>query len=668
MRKAGLAILAILACAAATARAEDAKQVTVRPAEYTQAFRNPLMGISPKNYTSRATYGAYQVLEGKHPWGTLSRVCIPWNWLEDSEKDGVERIRRVSDELFTGLEKHNIKAMPRVYLYWPGADAAVPDKKFYMRGTFWPSDLKTHDISSPEFVARLQRLIRNLGEVWDTDPRVGIIEMGIIGKWGEQTDPAITPEMEKILGDAFTEAFKRKKIMTRVRPTTNFDAYPFGLKWDSFAHQDQLDRDGKILAESQRWRLAPFGGETAYDWGNFKVQPGDSPTDSLADPVHRDFIVNLVRKLHYTQLGWIAEYDQSNEKASAGAAILQKALGYRFVLSEVTYPAAVQPGKTFGVSFTVRNEGAAPFYQDWPVMLCLLDPTTRKVVWQEKFSQVDVRKWFPGDEWDEKEGKYRKPAQAWTCEGTFTVPAEIARGEYVLGLAVLDADGGMVPALRFANVNYWRGGLHPIGRVGVGVAAPVEAALPENGFDDLAKDQTLHYVNPRQTAEQRAEYERREAIDPAGLLRPVHWWRFGTQGKDVEGSFSVRDVTQKDPGVTLTYDFSKAKPGTGALVTSDIHVLAEAKAIRFSVRSASPLKLTTGLQSSDRQRFEARFTYDRAGELQEFAIPLDSKKLISFGGGDKILRFPVVSLMIRVQNEAGTPATGEAFITRFRID
>ncbi len=41
-----------------------------------------------------------------------------------------------------------------------------------------------------------------------------------------------------------------------------------------------------------RWKTAPTGGETAYDWGNYRTQPGDNPNDTLSDPAHRRFLIN----------------------------------------------------------------------------------------------------------------------------------------------------------------------------------------------------------------------------------------------------------------------------------------------------------------------------------------------------------------------------------------
>ena len=656
----------LLACALSSGILIHAQElVTVQLPEYTGALRNPLMGISPKNYTSRATYGSYQALRGMHPWGTLTRTCIPWSWLENDEKDGVEKIRTVSDQLFAGLENHNTKAMPRVYLYWPGKEEKNTSNPFYMRGEFWPADLKKQDTSSEQFKTRLKRFIARLGEVWDNDPRVGIIEMGIIGKWGEQTSPGINPELETILGDAFREAFKNKKIMTRVRPMTNFDAYPFGLQWDSFAHQDQLDRDGKIMADSPRWKVGPFGGETAYDWGNYTIQPGKDPTDNLADPVHRDFTVNLARKLHMTQLGWVAEYDQSNPDAQLGAEALQKALGYRFVLQSVTFPKSIQLDKKFEVAFQVRNDGSAPFYENWPVGLFLLDPNSRKVVWQEKFGQVDIRKWLPGENWDDAAKAYSVPAQIHQERGQFEIPPTLTKGEYVLALGVLDPQGGMLPTLRFSNPNYWNGGYHPVGIIGVD-ATPSSSVMDATTFNDPGLDKTIHYINPSQKAEQRASLDAADKIDPLFLFRPVNWWGLNAN-LEATGSVEVRNVTQSNPALIINYDFTNAKNGAVVGASSDLVVMDTAKALTFSVKSDASAHISAVLLFSNKDKFEYRWNYDTPGQAKELELPLEASKLLFFSKGEKILRFPLTGITIRINKTPESAQAGSLEISNFRL-
>jgi hypothetical protein len=50
----------------------------------------------------------------------------------------------------------------------------------------------------------------------------------------------------------------------------------------------------------------------------------------------------------------------------------------------------------------------------------------------------------------------------------------------------------MLPAARFAIVNYYAGGRHPLGYLGVDADAPL--ALDPKTFTKLAGDTSLHYV------------------------------------------------------------------------------------------------------------------------------------------------------------------------------
>jgi hypothetical protein len=459
----------LAAAAAWPAAAVSRPTVSVRPREYARALRNPLMGFRP-DLGGRAF---------EHEYATLGRHYIRWNEIENAESDGPEKIRAFCDAKWKGVEARNVKVIPRVYLHW-----SAENQKF------WPADMKADDYSSDQFKRRVLRLVERLGALWDSDPRVAFVQMGIIGKWGEHHSPSVTPEMQKLLGDAFSKAFRRRKVM--VRHPWDFKDYAFGIYWDSFAHQDQMKvHGGGIEKISPRWKAAPIGGETAYDWGGFRTQPGDNPDDTLSDPAHRRFLIDAIRRLHCNHLGWVASYDPKNEKSRAGAEEVQRAFGYRFVLDEVLFPASVAPGKAFTVSFTVRNLGSTPLYYDWPVEASLLDPGTRAPVWTGVFREAQTSQWMPGDAWDEKAGAYaQKPVPA-TVQGSFTLPAALASGEKVLALALLDPAGNL-PAARFSTVNYWKGGRHPMGRVGVG-SAPSKAELDPSGFDDPSADRSLRY-------------------------------------------------------------------------------------------------------------------------------------------------------------------------------
>lgn len=456
----------------------------VKPLKYDHALRNPLKG-----FTTRGIYD--------HPWATTAQTYIQWNEIENNESDGIEKIKKVCDEKWKGVENKNVKVIPRVYLHWNG------DKKY------WPADMQNDDYTSTQFQERVLRLIKRLGECWDNDPRVAFVEMGIFGKWGEHHSPSATKEMQKLVGDAFAEAFKNKKVSVR-HNWEEFQEHSFGEYWDSWAHYDQMWPHGnsiKKINDKGRYLENYVGGEVAYDWGNGGIQPGSSPTASVAEQKHRNFVINSIRWLHCTQLRWIENYDQNNAEAVKGAEEIQKVFGYRFELDEVRFSL----NDSLNIEFEVTNTGSAPFYYNWPVEVALLDTKNHNPVWKAIFKNADIRKWLPGEGWSDPDwttvggwseylpdenwnagGKYewKKPPQKTTVKGNFKIDAP--DGNYILSIAILDPAGN-VPSLRFATANYLNGGRHPVGIVDLG--RKKSHPLPTDFiFNDPASDNSLHYV------------------------------------------------------------------------------------------------------------------------------------------------------------------------------
>jgi hypothetical protein len=265
----------------------------------------------------------------------------------------------------------------------------------------------------------------------------------------------------------------------------------------------------QLNAEEDRYLLNYVGGEVAYGWGNHDIQPGPSPTDSVAISVHRNFVINSIRWLHCTQLRWIEDYDITNEDTQAGADLIQQAFGYRFILEKVAFTPIVTEG-TLRVVLDVKNVGSAPFYYDWPLEVSLLNPNDRNVVWRQTFDEADIRDWLPGKGWTAPQwfptnnwSKYQ-PHLDWSQQslGWTTLPKtyeasgefklSLPTGRYILAFAILDP-AGYLPSLRFATSNYFKGGRHPIGMVAVNQGDG--GSLPEDMvFDDPAKDDSLHYL------------------------------------------------------------------------------------------------------------------------------------------------------------------------------
>jgi hypothetical protein len=157
-------------------------------------------------------------------------------------------------------------------------------------------------------------------------------------------------------------------------------------------------------------------------------------------------------------------------------------------------------------------------YYNWPVEISLLDPVSRTPIWKEKFTKIDIRTWIGGEGFPVEPDnghanfqsvlyEYTSPAPEYTIEGTFRLPADIPDGIYIIALAVLNPKGK--PALRFAISNYFNGGRHPMGYIGVN-RKPVQTEIASSDFDDIFEDPLCIPDNPGTTkSRERALHNKR---------------------------------------------------------------------------------------------------------------------------------------------------------------
>jgi len=545
--------------------------VTVTPPEFHGAINNPLKGF--RDYREDG-------------YGLLKRQYIKWNDIEVCEGDSVERIiadvNKITSINGKRLEDLNVKLVPRVYLDWNGSPG----------NQHWPVGLHTFGYDSPAFQERLQRLVKKLGKAWDEDPRIFAVQMGLIGYWGEHHNPAPTVGQRRLLTEAFQQAFKHKPVLVR-HTNAEFMEGGFGIYYDTFANisreppggpKDQFPWQATHVYPDI-WKRAPIEGEVEYNWQKQResAKPeetfGRTPDETMTVPAYRRYMFDKILRYHASYLGWISNYDDTNPEVLAGAAELQKAFGYRFVLDSVSYPLAVAPGQNLTVKLTVRNTGSAPFYLDWPVAVGLLDPVTKRPVWSAPLEGVDIRQWLPGEDWDSEAFAYRRPAVPHSSEGYATLPQHVKPGQYILALAILDRQGGMLPSARFAIENYFRGGWHPLGFIGIG-DAPQEASLKDVAFDSPAFDDSLYYKVPAPLrAVQAPPVPPVTAVTPwtpdrdTELINPWRYWVLRTPNDDLEkqiltdgpgGSRVIRVTGDFGDDSSLSYNFGvgvKLDPG-----------------------------------------------------------------------------------------------------------
>ena len=264
-------------------------------------------------------------------YSRVYKMYFNWNELECTIQDDEDFIRQVCERRFADCRQHNIRLIPRVALQWPNHGDHT--KATEVRGCF-PSDMVASTLDTPEFFFRVRNLIQKLGHVWNDDPRIAYVEMGIYGLWGEQHEDSLSRAAQQNLSDAFHEFFPDKKVM--IRCPRDCMGQGFGMYWDSFAHIDE-EQYGRDCVRFMDWKTAVMGGEVAHNWGRHEIQPGDHMNDTLTAPEHRDRFLEYGFWQHNNHLGMWLEHDATYAQALQGLAEYQKRAGYRYVLEKAEY-------------------------------------------------------------------------------------------------------------------------------------------------------------------------------------------------------------------------------------------------------------------------------------------------------------------------------------------
>jgi len=254
----------------------------------------------------------------------------------------------------------------------------------------------------------LTRFIAEFGRRYDGDPRIGFLEAGLLGHWGEwHCDGPVAelwpplPLQRSVLG-AYVRAFPRTRLLVRYpagsadlwggfHPMARNDTLPVGYHDDSFCMDTVGTPAGGYFVPGMsvpgcsaafKWRQYPIGGQfrPTTEPVVWTAAPGSSPffATPFATAVqasHATYILNpqtFRREFGPSSPGYGA--------ALAGTAML----GYDFFVASCTLGRDDRGVRA--VTITVTNQGVAPFYggADWPVELAAC-----------KSTRV-VKRWRPG--------------------------------------------------------------------------------------------------------------------------------------------------------------------------------------------------------------------------------------------------------------------------------
>jgi hypothetical protein len=294
----------------------------------------------------------------------------------DPEKVGDEiafdwsRMEMALDES-ASRKKH---AVLRVYLHYPGETLRVPQYlidagiEFRAYTAFGKSGISPY-YGDATLLKALEQFIREFGDKYDGDHRIGFIQMGLLGFWGEWHTMQYTfiPQAtkEKVV-QWFDEAFNTTQIQTRY-PLRSALAAGFGFHDDSYA-ANTLDRkaNGGIRQDWYFWpSMLAISGENFYRTGAMggetreRVFKSSYPGGTYS---HQDFN-ECTRVTHATYIGHHAAFSNGGfvGEELKNALMAHAKMGYNFKVSQVAVARSSASGLV-DIDVTLVQVGVAPFF------------------------------------------------------------------------------------------------------------------------------------------------------------------------------------------------------------------------------------------------------------------------------------------------------------------
>lgn len=376
--------------------------------------------------------------EGWPGGDTYYRDQVYWGRIEPSDN---QFDFSFLDAGLADAEAHGGKFNFRVMSYCPSCWMNFRDDWPAVTPGFIPTQSGTDvpDWNDPAFVSQWEELMTELGRRYGRDERIGIVDVGGYGKYGEYWTDAdegkITLANSQRIVGAVVKAFpKAHVVLNTMDPNLVVPAVrkykTLGLRTDCLGAFNMYSIIPTTPALQQVWKRAPVISEWCH-------QPTATATEGLKQV--RAYHVSMVSSGNQ----WTPYVDMTPAEQKAWTAT-SKAAGYRYALTNFTAPKVLHRGSKVSVDSIWRNAGSAPTYDHWQPRLGLRN-RAGEVVWQTRWS-VPLQRLLPGT--------HRNST-------TVRIPAEIKKGTYTLVVQVANPSARYQP-MNLANRSRDTNGWYPI--------------------------------------------------------------------------------------------------------------------------------------------------------------------------------------------------------------
>ena len=364
---------------------------TVRPADDGRALVNPGMGWTMHYYSNVPTnYGSTVEPGDDLSWFPGCSTCylrLPWAMLEPEEGDfnwsaldtpaqrwiargGQIALRITSSESwFEYATPRWVEAAGAKGVRWNWGDEKTP-RGIDPKGALWDPDF-----GDPVFLQKLENFVRKLAVRYDGRPEVAFVDIGSYGLWGEgHTLMSQQVPVEKARADI------RKHIDIYRR---HFTRTPLVISDDVDGHDNRngvypvLDyarskgvgwRDDSIQVQPppRHWYHAD---QAERYWRTLPVVLEHEHYEPVANrgTWSPDLLVRSVEEMHASYMSIHGPVRRLYDENRAAIDAINRRLGYRFQLREMTWPDEIAVGpnageRPFEVRWAWANAGVAPSY------------------------------------------------------------------------------------------------------------------------------------------------------------------------------------------------------------------------------------------------------------------------------------------------------------------
>ncbi len=431
-----VAVCAVLAASVAPvpSTAQTARNAgttfTVAPLGFGADVPNPLRGQyrwlgaepTPAKVTSNDVYYRDQVY-----WGRLEKSDNVWDF-------------SAIDAGLADAGARGGKFGFRVMAYCPGcwmesrADFPAVTPSFVPRqeGGYIP------DWNSAGFQSQWKELMDELGRRYANDPRLGYVDVGGYGSYGEWHVDAGTQVSDTnglAIVRAVTAAFPSKHVLINTMTTVPFTlkalaaSSNLGLRTDNLGCPDMYSTVPGDLRLQKVWKTRPFFSE----WCT-----GGDPV--LGAKQAQQFHISTMSS---GNMPWSFESLAATQRSQYAKALATA--GYRIQLKTVTLPSSFGPGEKVAVSTVWKNLGTAPAYDVWQARLVFVNAATGASLTKPLGSPL--------------KGLIAKKTRSASISGS-----GLAKGRYRVYLSVVDPSGYSRP-MNLANAGRTAQGAYPVGTV-----------------------------------------------------------------------------------------------------------------------------------------------------------------------------------------------------------